>query len=104
MVTVLSVEVHCLQPRWVEQENSKYRLYIDDELLTERNWIWNQSTYIVEHMVVDLEQNSSHTIKVEVIKTNPSYLTQLGLNNLIVNEHAQDCLDGTSNSLSFVVA
>ena len=102
--TTLDVEVHCLQPRWVTDERSKYRLYLDGELLTERDWIWSQETYIQENIVVELSKDTSHTISVSVVKSNPSYLTQLALQNLHINGQRADHSNGTSDTLTFVVA
>jgi hypothetical protein len=47
----ITVEVHCAR-----SENSPiYRIYVDEDLLTERNWIWRAyDTYVCEHIEVDL--------------------------------------------------
>lgn len=102
--TLIDVEIHCLQPRWVADENSKYRIYLNDELLTERDWIWSQDIYIREHIEVEVEKGLMHNIRVEVIKSNPMYLTQLALRNLIVNGAQQDDRDGHRDNLSFMLA
>jgi hypothetical protein len=102
--TYLDVEVHCLQPRWVADEHSKYRLYINDELLTERDWIWAQDIYIHENMLVEVPTGLMHTVRVEVIKSNPMYLTQLALRNLKVNGIIHDTSDGHRDNLSFMLA
>lgn len=104
METYIDVEVHCLQPRWVADENSKYRIYFDDELLTERDWIWAQDIYIQENMIVDVSPCLMHTIRIEVIKSNPMHLTQLALRNLNVNGIRQDDRDGHRDNLSFILA
>lgn len=82
----LSVEVHCLQPRWVADEKSNYRIYVDGELLTERTWIWDKDTYIQEMLIVDVSKSETHTINIEVVKENPYYLTQLELKNLVIDD------------------
>lgn len=46
-----------------------YRLYINDELLTERTWIWGQSTVIEEDVNAQLELNKQYIIRVEPILT-----------------------------------
>ncbi len=101
--TYVDVEVHCLQPRWVSDEHSRYRLYIDDELLTERDWIWSQDNYIHESIIVELTRGTTHSVRVEVIKSNPTYLTQLALRNLNVNGKPKDCKDGLRDNLSFML-
>ena len=96
----LDVEVHCLQPRWVADEHSKYRLYLNGELLTERDWIWTQETYIQERVIVDIARDTVHSIGVEVIKCNPTYLTQFALKNLKVNGTSCNT-NGNSDTLYF---
>lgn len=102
-VTYLDVEVHCLQPRWVADEGSKYRLYLNDELLTERDWIWSKDTYIHENMIVEVPKGLMHTVRVEVIKSNPTHITQLALRNLNVNGVRNDTSDGHRDNLSFML-
>ena len=102
-ITTLDVEVHCLQPRWVADEHSKYRLYLDGELLTERDWIWSQENYIQENMIVEFDQTASHTLSIDVIKTDPSYLTQLALRNLHINGQRRDNTNGLSDTLTFTL-
>lgn len=104
MVVKISVEVHCLQPRWVNLENSKYRIYIDDELMTERDWIWEQNFYIQENMIAEISPNLPHTVRVDVVKSKREHLTQLGLSNLIVNDISQESLDGHRDNLTFTLA
>ena len=86
----MCVEVHCIQPSWVQLENSRYRIYLDDELMTERDWVWDQSIYINEHLLADILPDTAHTIKVEVIKSNPSHLTELVFRNFLVEDVPQD--------------
>lgn len=80
----IAVDVVCLQPRWIAHENVIYRLYLNDELLTERNWIWEQNIYIREQFLVSVEPYYSNTLKLEVIKDRMS-LAQFAFNDLIVN-------------------
>lgn len=49
-----------------EAENQSYRLYIDDNLITERTWIWSAQYRIKEHVYVDIEPGE-HTIRVESV-------------------------------------
>ena len=104
MVVDISVEVHCLQPRWIQSENSKYRIYIDDELMTERDWLWDQNTFIQEQMIAEISPNLNHTVRVEVIKSKREHITQLGLRNLIVSGMPQNSWDGHRDNLSFIIA
>lgn len=101
--TQLSVEVHCLQPQWVVNEKSKYRIYVNDELLTERDWIWPQDVYIKENMLVELPNELMHTVTVKVVKSNPMCLTKLALRNLTLNGINQNDCGSEQDNLSFVL-
>jgi hypothetical protein len=58
----LTCEVRCLD----EAENQSYRLYIDDDLITERTWIWPYHFRIKEHIHINIEPGE-HTIRVESV-------------------------------------
>jgi len=58
----LTCEVRCLD----EAENQSYRLYVDNNLITERTWIWHNQIRIKEHVYIDIEPGE-HTIKVESV-------------------------------------
>ena len=81
----LTVEVHCLQPRWIEHEKAKYRIYVNDDLIIERTWIWDQDTVIEENITVDVTPEITHTVRVECIKFNRGDLAQFGFRKFYVN-------------------
>ena len=83
--TAITVQIHALQPNWIEHEKPKYRLYINDDLITERTWIWDMQTYIEEDLRVEVSQGVNHTIRLDLIKDNPMHLAQFGLQNLRIN-------------------
>ena len=49
-ITNIKIEVHCLKPSWVDYEKNKYRLYVDNNIITERSWIWNTKTLLDENI------------------------------------------------------
>jgi len=113
MIVKLSVEVHCQKLlddgphlKYKNQKPSRYRIYIDDDLMTERNWIWDQNTFICENLLVDLPTNSSHNIRVDVLNYSDivGYRIQLGLGNLIVDGIQQDFSNDHRAQLSFTIA
>jgi len=79
----LTVEVHCLKPSWVNHENNKYRIYVNDDLLTERTWIWELNTLINENIWVIIPANSTNTVRLEQILQDKS-VAQFALRNLQV--------------------
>jgi hypothetical protein len=72
-VAHIIVEVHCVQPAWAEHHwdekyrDSRYRLYVDNDLITERTWIWNNSTFLQENLWVDIDRSIAHILKIEAI-------------------------------------
>jgi hypothetical protein len=71
--THIIVEVHCDRPAWAEMHweekyrDSRYRLYVDDDLITERTWIWNNSTFLQENLWVNIDPLATHTLKLESV-------------------------------------
>ena len=79
----LTVEVHCLKPSWVNHENNKYRIYVNDDLLTERTWIWELNTLINENIWVIIPATSANTVRLEQIIQDKS-VAQFALRNIRV--------------------
>jgi hypothetical protein len=103
--TNITVEVHALQPRWIDLEKPRYRLYVNDDLFTERSWIWNQQIFIKENLSVYLETGINHKIRLEIIKSDPMHLSQFGLQNLRINGSNFETLDhdGYGSELDFII-
>jgi hypothetical protein len=99
----LQVQIHCLQPNWVGQENSRYRLYVNDDLITERTWIWSINTFIEEELLVDVTEHESHIVRLETILDDPRSLTQFGLQNFYVNGWPKPHYGGDRTQLSFML-
>lgn len=100
----LTVEIHALQPRWIEHERPKYRLYIDDDLITERTWIWDQNTYVEETLDIAVSEGVSHTVRIEIIKFHPMHIAQFGLQNIKINGWERSDHGGHRSELSFILA
>jgi hypothetical protein len=103
--TTITVEVHALQPRWIDLEKPRYRLYVNDDLFTERSWIWNQQIFIKENLSGHLETDINHTIRLEIIKSDPMHLSQFGLRNLRINNSDFETSDhgGYRSELGFII-
>jgi hypothetical protein len=102
--TTITVQIHALQPNWIEHEKPKYRLYINDDLITERTWIWDMQTYIEEDLRVEVSPGVNHTIRLDLIKDNPMHLAQFGLQNLRINGWPKPDHGGHRSELSFILA
>ena len=102
--TIITVQIHALQPNWIEHEKPRYRLYVNDDLITERTWIWDKQTYVEETMRVDVPPRINHTIRVDLNKTDPMHLAQFGLQNLLINGWPKPDHGGHRSELSFILA
>lgn len=81
----IKVQVHCLQPYWVATEKNIYRLYINNDLLTERSWIWDTNTVINEDIWVNLSTNTTNLIKIEPILNPVRSTAKFIMKNLQIN-------------------
>jgi hypothetical protein len=61
----LTVDVHCTRScrSILNKEHALYRLYINNDLLTERTWIWKNNIYIKENMWVHTKTTNLLTIQ-----------------------------------------
>lgn len=65
---LITVDVHCYRAEWAknnpntEYNDIRYRLYVDEDLLTERNWSWDERNFIRERIVVDVESRPYHRL------------------------------------------
>jgi len=77
--TVIAIDVHCKN---LHGKQPYYRLYVNDDLLTERTWIWpSYEIYIREHIEVNIE-SGDHYIR---IKSDADF----DLKNLHINDIMQ---------------
>ena len=86
METSVTVQVHVLKPRWIHYEQNRYRLYVNNYLLTERDWIWNLNTYIEEKFYINAEKGSIIHIRLDPIIIPQISDAEFVLQNLKVND------------------
>jgi hypothetical protein len=80
-LNTITVDVYA---HWSEKP-PVYRVFVDDELLTERTFLWGGSSiFIREHMEVNLKPDVTHTLKVEKISGNGNIQTK----NITLNGQA----------------
>ena len=100
--THVTIQIHVLKPSWINREKNRYRLYIDEYLLTERDWIWDMNTYIDEDIWIDSEPGRAHSLRIEPILQSKS-VAQFGLRTLRVNGWPKPDLGGELTELSITV-
>ena len=93
----LKFEVHAYRPKWAvwsaDHQNSiysdpRYRIYINDNLITERNWIWDNSILLVENIWIQSDE-THYIVKLDpILLKNPAQATFSIKNLNIVNIQA----------------
>jgi hypothetical protein len=69
----LTFEIHCQLPLWVIKKpfgkfsDSRYRIYINDNLITERSWLWGNNIFLKENIWIDTPIDTQHILKIEPI-------------------------------------
>jgi hypothetical protein len=103
----LSVEVHCNRPQWaIVNPNSKYndvkyRLYVSDDLITERNWVWDNNIFLNE--IIWITTNTTiNTVTIEPILYKQEQAT-FYLKNLKINNYSYNIESDEGNRIRFVI-
>ena len=69
-----SVQVQCdVYCRW-DGNDTRYRLYVNDELFTERSWIWNGKDYYLEEVIAIEAGPGLYKIRYELLEPTNSKL------------------------------
>lgn len=87
---VIEFDIYC---DW-QESTPIYRIYVDDDLLTERTYIWNNEREFVRERVVVCVDTGSHRCRIEKVGTTDATFSVKNIN--IDDEPVKD--------LDFVVA
>ena len=99
--TNLQVEVHRLDTTQTNNTINRYRLYVNDDLLSERTWIWDFNTYILEDIWVSLPLGDNRVSIAPIL--DPSNQVRFGLKNFKLNTWPKPDLGGEQTELPFVL-
>lgn len=98
----ITVEVHCIRPPWGQYNSiemftdSRYRIYINNDLITERSWIWANEIFLSENMWIRADKNNEYVLKLEPVVTIPEqakfFLENIKFKNLIAESNKIDDL------------
>ena len=85
-----SVQVHCdVYCKW-DGNDTRYRVYVNDELFTERTWIWNGKEYYLEEVIAIEAPPGLYKIKYELVEPSSSKLKirnmRVTTNNAVIQE------------------
>jgi len=106
MLVSISFDIHCEKPNWAKNNSAsiyldtKYRLYVNDDLITERTWIWNNTTVLRENIWVESD-SSQYLIKLEPIQKIPEQALYT-IKNLIVNGWPKPVNSNTETSFTIL--
>jgi len=73
----LIFEVHCHRPPCgiinpiSKFTDSRYRVYVDDDLITERSWIWDNGIKLLENIWLNLENNKEYKLRIDPVVALP---------------------------------
>ena len=106
-IYTLTADIHCSLPKWVFDDNNKkfqdtkYRIYINHELMTERSWIWGNNKFVREELIIEVEPGSICNLRLEPVVFNIAQakfdITNLTKNKLSYNSTKSDL------ELSFII-
>jgi len=100
--TNITVEVYCFRPPWSQRNpikmfnDSRYRIYINQNLITERSWIWDNNIYLLENIWIHADKSTEYIVKLDPVVTVPEQakfcLENLKSKNLEITSQAVDDL------------
>lgn len=64
----ITVEVYC---NWTAEPKA-YRVYFDDDLLTERTYAWRNSDQYIQENIIVLAEPGAHTLR--IVPVDPSFM------------------------------
>lgn len=82
----IKIQIHCLCPQYVASEKNIYRLYVNNDMLTERSWIWGTDTFITEDIWVNIDLKNINTIRFEPILNPVRSTATFALHDLRIND------------------
>jgi hypothetical protein len=99
----LTVEVHFEKPTGF-QYDTIYRIYVNEELLVERSWIWDSQTFLKENICINVNSDTVYTIFLDSILSiphSPIKLPGFRLENLQSNDERINIVDCDPQLITF---
>ena len=70
----LNFEVLCQRPIWAtlgsfkeKFSKSRYRVYVNNDLITERDWNWDNSIFLLESVWINSDPNTNYTLRLDPV-------------------------------------
>lgn len=89
----LVFDVYGYVPKWINDtllptknilNDSKYRIYVDTDLIVERNWVWNNDIFLRENIFFN-STLSEHTVRLEPVVFIAKQI-KFTIKNIMVND------------------
>ncbi len=100
----LSIEIHCSQPNWAKLQPETvcpcYRLYLNNELITERSWQFGDNYFINEEIYANLEIDNTYKLTLEPLIKIPG-LAKFHVSNFNCFEREHVILTSDDLSITF---
>jgi len=101
-------DVHCIRPNWAMHhwldiyKLSAYRIYVNSDLITERTWLWDNSVYLQENIVVNLKDTHENSVRLVPI-VEVAEQAEFEIKNLKLDNKNIEILDQSKLSISFKI-
>ena len=102
------IDIQCARPNWaLEYHNANalfpiYRIYINDDLITERSWIWGDEKLIRENIWAELDTSAVHKIELQPILKIVG-MARFKIDNLLVDNNPAVIQDFNDLEVSFTI-
>lgn len=99
----LTVDVECIrscQSILNKDQTTLYRLYINDDLLTERTWLWKNNIHINENIWIYTKTTSILTIRQPIISIGEQAKFKLSNFNILNHPFTYDQIDDLTISFT----
>jgi hypothetical protein len=105
------IDIHCARPNWALEyqkyyiANSQfpiYRIYINNDLITERSWLWGDEHLIREDIWAELDPAAVNKIRLQPI-LKLAGIAKFKVDNLIVNNSPAVVQDFNDLEVSFTL-
>ena len=70
----LNFAVLCQRPIWAtlgsfkeKFSKSRYRVYVNNDLITERDWNWDNSIFLLESVWINSDPNTNYTLRLDPV-------------------------------------
>lgn len=102
------IDIHCVRPSWALEYHKEqllppiYRVYVNEDLITERSWLWDDGKLIREEIWVELDTSTVHKIKLQpVLKV--AGMAKFKIDNLVVDNKPAVIQDFNDLEVSFTI-